>query len=91
MSYKSSNLYASKVFSEHPLALWAVDENVNFVSLISEGSKNISSTNWTPYNISSVLSFTAPSQNPIEDSVVSKIYRASASINYIETVFQQIQ
>ncbi len=91
MSYKSSNLYASKVFAEHPLALWAVDENVNFVSLISEGSKNITSISWTPYNISSVLSFTAPSQNPIEDSVVSKIYRTSASINYIETVSQQIQ
>jgi len=91
MSYKSSNLYASKVFAEHPLALWAIDENVNFVSLIPESEKNITNTNWTPYNASYSVSFNAPSQNPIEDSPVSKIYRTSSSISYLQTLSSVIQ
>jgi hypothetical protein len=31
-----SNLYAEKVFSEHPVALWALEEDVDYVSLLSE-------------------------------------------------------
>ena len=28
-----SNLYAEKIFSEHPLALWALDQTVDYISL----------------------------------------------------------
>lgn len=41
-----SNLYAEKVFSEHPLALWPLDETVDYVSRISETNRNVS-TGWT--------------------------------------------
>jgi hypothetical protein len=40
-----SNLYAEKVFSEHPTGLWALDDNADYVSLISESQRNLS--NWT--------------------------------------------
>ena len=45
-----SNLYAEKVFSEHPLALWPLDETVDYISLISEANRNLSSA-WSdsPY------------------------------------------
>jgi hypothetical protein len=43
-----SNLYAEKVFSEHPVALWALDDTVDYVSLISEEQRNFS--NWTISN-----------------------------------------
>lgn len=36
-----SNLYAEKIFSEHPLALWALDDKLDYVSLISESQRNI--------------------------------------------------
>jgi hypothetical protein len=36
-----SNLYAEKVFSEHPMALWALDDKLDYVSLISEAQRNI--------------------------------------------------
>jgi hypothetical protein len=36
-----SNLYAEKVFSEHPMALWALDDKLDYVSLISESQRNI--------------------------------------------------
>ena len=36
-----SNLYAEKVYSEHPLVLWALDDQADYVSLISEEQRNI--------------------------------------------------
>jgi hypothetical protein len=48
----ASNLYAEKVFSEQPLALWALDDTANFVSLIPENG-NLSSS-WATTNIESI-------------------------------------
>ena len=36
-----SNLYAEKIFSEHPLVLWALDDKLDYISLISEAKRNI--------------------------------------------------
>ena len=36
----SSNLYAEKVFSEHPLALWPLDEKADYVSLLSDPQRD---------------------------------------------------
>lgn len=36
-----SNLYAEKIYSEHPLVLWALDDQADYVSLISESQRNI--------------------------------------------------
>jgi len=41
-----SNLYAEKIFSEHPLVLWALDDKADYVSLITEAQRNIESQ-WT--------------------------------------------
>lgn len=41
----TSNLYAEKVFAEHPIGLWSLDEQVDYVSLISEAQRDIST--WT--------------------------------------------
>ena len=35
-----SNLYAEKIFSEHPSVLWALDDTADYVSLISESNRN---------------------------------------------------
>ena len=40
-----SNLYAEKIFSEHPLVLWALDDKLDYISLISESQRNIL-TSW---------------------------------------------
>lgn len=37
-----SNLYAEKIFSEHPLAFWALDDSVNYVSLINDTDRDLS-------------------------------------------------
>jgi hypothetical protein len=36
-----SNLYAEKVFSEHPIALWPLDDSADYVSLISESQRSL--------------------------------------------------
>ena len=60
-----SNLYAEKIFSEHPLALWALDDKLDYVSLISESQRNIlglwSKTNCTAYSGTSFAGESPPS------------------------------
>lgn len=41
-----SNLYAEKVFAEHPIALWPLDDTVDYISLIDESQRNLSSDTW---------------------------------------------
>jgi hypothetical protein len=46
-----SNLYAEKIFSEHPIAMWALDDQVDYLSLIPEEEDSTDSKNnvfnWT--------------------------------------------
>jgi len=41
-----SNLYAEKIFSEHPLALWALDQTVDYISLFNLDYQDIQNF-WT--------------------------------------------
>lgn len=41
---KPLNLYATKVFAEHPTSMWALDEEVGYIGLTSESDQNLS--NW---------------------------------------------
>lgn len=37
----SSNLYAEKVFGEQPIALWSLDDKADYISLITEGQRDL--------------------------------------------------
>lgn len=39
------NLYATRVFAEHPLALWALDDRADYISLIPETGQDMA--NWS--------------------------------------------
>lgn len=41
-----SNLYAEKVFAEHPIVLWPLDDVVDYVSLIDEDQRDFSGSTW---------------------------------------------
>jgi hypothetical protein len=84
MSYTRSNLYASRVYAEHPVALWSMDEANYFVSLISESEKNIKTDNWTFDNAIRSSELFTLSGYPFEDLEVDKLYLASASSSTIE-------
>lgn len=65
-----SNLYAEKIYSEHPSAVWHLDDNADYVTLIDEATRNSlfdNSANWIVTNgddsyspSSSVLKSMAP-------------------------------
>lgn len=42
---EASNIYAEKVFAEHPVALWALDDQADYVSLIDDNDRDIA--NWS--------------------------------------------
>jgi hypothetical protein len=58
MSNQVSNLYAARIFAEHPLALWALDDDFSFISKLSIQDKSI--INWDLSNITS-----ASASNPV--------------------------
>lgn len=43
-----SNLYAEKIYAEHPVALWALDDVADYISLVDESDRDI--TTWSITN-----------------------------------------
>ena len=71
-----SNLYADKILQHHPLALWTLDSDAKYLSLITDAQRSFAS-GWT---FSS--SFTATTSTEIEPqlgSTVSLLYKNSVS------------
>ena len=64
-----SNLYAEKVFAEHPLALWALDDQSDYISLLPESSRDYSS--WT-ISGGTVSEETNPVDAPFSSSYVAE-------------------
>lgn len=71
----SSNLYAERVFAEHPIALWSLDDSADYVSLISNTNRNLSS--WTITNGGSEISDDDDTDQPIyipfKESYLNKV------------------
>lgn len=69
-----SNLYAEKIFAEHPLAIWPLDDQADYLSLISEDQRNITST--VPANVWTLTNCLAEENvlvGPIEETKTVKI------------------
>lgn len=68
-----SNLYAEKVFAEHPIGLWALDDNADYISLISEEQRVLSdSTKWDIFG-GTVSSFSQSLTEPFTSSYVGRV------------------
>jgi hypothetical protein len=69
-----SNLYVEKVSSEHPIAVWMLNEQLDYISLITETERAIETiANWTVAGATASLSTTDPDNVPFPDSHVTKI------------------
>ena len=66
-----SNLYAEKIFSEHPLVFWALDDKLDYISLISEAQRNILGL-WTETGCT-FASGTALTGEPFPNSYNTKV------------------
>jgi len=56
----NSNLYAEKIFAEHPLALYPLDETIDYVSLIPESTRYMQGWSITNATVTSAISSTSP-------------------------------
>jgi hypothetical protein len=65
-----SNLYAEKVFAEHPTGLWALDDKADYISLLAESKRNLS--NWTIVG-GTYENYTQSVDEPFINSYVGKI------------------
>lgn len=65
-----SNLYAEKIYSEHPQFLWALDDEADYVSIISEEQRDVSL--WSIDNATAIS--TEELENaPFPDSIINKV------------------
>jgi hypothetical protein len=77
----SSNLYAEKIFAEHPIALWTMDDGADYISLITETNRDL--TNWYfqdhPYvggtKIYAATNYTDSSNQPFSNSKTTKLVK----------------
>jgi hypothetical protein len=76
-----SNLYAEKIYSEHPLVLWALDDKLDYKSLIAEAQRNLA-TLWTPTD----ATLAASSEDLDEPFVDSHLSRIRVSVPVSETL-----
>jgi len=65
-----SNLYAEKIFSEHPTILWALDDDADYLSLITESERAMDT--WTIEDGTATTSITDINQ-PFEDSYLNLV------------------
>jgi hypothetical protein len=78
----ASNLYSEKIFSEHPLAIWPLDDSADYISLITEAQRDINT--WTKTN-GTVITGSTPVFNgknqtePFPDSY-RKIFRSTPPV-----------
>lgn len=79
----SGNFYADKVYSEHPIALWPLDEQVYYLSLIDDNDRLFS--NWTLTNATSNDSPTIPdAEAPFPNGVFSSFTGDTSSPVLVE-------
>jgi hypothetical protein len=77
-----SSLYAEKIYSEHPLALWSLDDQLDYIGLISEGQRNVSGL-WTIEN-ATATSEEEDLSRPFTDSELTKLKVSPTVDNFTE-------
>jgi hypothetical protein len=82
-----SNLYAEKIFAEHPIALWALDDRAEYASLISEAERNMDNPSmWTVIanNVSvSTEDFSKPFPDSYQISLLGDVPPTSSTVSCI--------
>ena len=87
----SSNIYAGKAFSEHPIAIYPLDDDVSYISLISNAERLFGSGGWSASvnNSASVTFDDSPTLPSLVSPFNSSIY-TSASVTNVSASATQI-
>ena len=74
MSNDLSNVYIEKVNSEHPLAIWTLNEQVDYLSLITEAHRQVYNPfSWSLINCTAINEGLTFSDTPFPESAVTRI------------------
>jgi hypothetical protein len=68
-----SNLYAEKIFSEHPIALWALDDKNDYLTLISENQRNFFNSSFWSVSSNATALQESVSSEPFVESSTTKV------------------
>jgi len=71
-----SNLYVEKVNSEHPVAIWMLNDKVDYLSYLQEGQRNFTTT-WNVNNSNVEITSESPGNIPINEDRVFKFSSAT--------------
>jgi hypothetical protein len=80
-----SNLYAEKIFSEHPLEMWTLDDETSYLSWIDEPARNLSTWTKTSTGGASASIYTYGVGNSFDQSQYEQ-----ASVKFINSFQQQL-
>jgi hypothetical protein len=75
----AANQYANKVFAEHPISMWSLDEQAYYISLIDDNARKF--TNWTGTGFSQTNYTSNPISiaSPFPSSIVYSSFTKSSS------------
>jgi hypothetical protein len=69
-----SNLYVEKVISEHPIAVWMLNEQLDFIGILTETNRQFyNAGQWTLTGATGSLESSPPGTVPFPTSVTSKL------------------
>jgi len=81
-----SNLYVEKVISEHPIAVWMLNEQLDFISLLTETNRQFyNAAQWTLTGATGSLESSPPGTVPFSNSVTTKL-TGSDSVSQITAI-----
>ena len=72
-----SNIYSEKIFAQHPIATWSLDDSVDYISLITDANRSLSS-GWT-ISGGTATNLTTPTTAPFPSSTTTKLLSTSGS------------
>ena len=81
-----SNLYAEKVFAEHPTGLWALDDKADYVSLISESQRVLSDPTKWDITGGTVTAYPQSIDEPFIGSYVGRIVATPTSDEFASVI-----
>jgi hypothetical protein len=85
MTSTLSNLYVEKASSEHPTAMWMLNEQVDYISQINEANRPIELfANWSIINGEAISQSSVETNAPFLNSATSKIL-GNVPENFIDT------
>jgi hypothetical protein len=70
-------MYSEKIFAQHPIATWSLDDSVDYISLITNANRSLSS-GWT-ISDGTATNLTTPSTAPFPSSTTTKLLSTSGS------------